>query len=64
MAKRRAHRVVWGEGLLVCPQHFQQQELYFHELVEARASWPNPHAWGLMNLELDPVALRTPAGGS
>lgn len=59
MAKRRAHRVVWGEGLLVCPQHFQQQELYLHELVEARASWPNPHAWGLMNLELDPVALKT-----
>lgn len=59
MAKRRAHRVVWGEGLLVCPQHFQQQELYFHELVEARSTWPNAYAWGLTGLELDAVALKT-----
>lgn len=59
MAKRRAHRVVWGEGLLVCPQHFQQQELYFHEFVETRQSWPNPYAWGLAKMELDLVALKT-----
>ena len=59
MAKRRAHRVVWGEGLLVCPQHFQQQELYYQEQLDARSSWPNPYAWGLTKLELDPVALKT-----
>ncbi len=59
MAKRRAHRVVWGEGLLVCPQHFQQQELYYHELVESRATWPDAYAWGLTKLEIDQVALKT-----
>lgn len=50
---------MWGEGLLVCPQHFQQQELYIQDFVDARTLWPNSHAWGLTNLELDPVALKT-----
>ncbi len=59
MAKRRAQRVVWGEGLLVCPQHFQQQELYYQELVDSRSMWPNPYGWGLTHLEIDPVALKT-----
>lgn len=59
MAKRRAHRVVWGEGLLVCPQHFQQQELYYQELIDVRSTWPNPYAWGLTKLEFDQVALKT-----
>ncbi len=34
---RRVDKVMWGEGMLVCPQHLQQQDLYFEQLVQTHA---------------------------
>lgn len=56
---RRVDRVMWGEGMLVCPQHLQQQDLFFEQLIQARLSWPNACAWGLARLELDEAAIKT-----
>ncbi|MGE5386152.1 MAG: type VI secretion system baseplate subunit TssK [Betaproteobacteria bacterium] len=52
------HRVLWGEGMFLRPQHFQQQAL-FHEnnLAQAmRLIHGNP--WGLREFGLDNDALR------
>ncbi len=31
-----AERVVWGEGMLVCPQHLQQHDLFVEHSIQAR----------------------------
>ncbi|MBL4688852.1 MAG: type VI secretion system baseplate subunit TssK [Nannocystaceae bacterium] len=61
MARKRADRVLWGEGLLVCPQHFQQHDLFLDANFQARAMWPNPYAWGVVTADLDSAGLKTGA---
>lgn len=50
-------KVLWGEGLFLRPQHFQQQDLYHeHRLAEVgRAA--HPYLWGMQHIELDWEAL-------
>lgn len=50
-------RVVWSDGMLMAPQHFQQQDLYHEALLSERLSCTFPHAWGAHTLELDTEAL-------
>ena len=47
------NRVVWGEGLFLQPQHFQQQDRYVDRLVRSSTGPLRPFAWGLTELELD-----------
>ena len=52
-------KVLWGEGLFLRPQHFQQQDAY-HEWRLTQASRAlHPHAWGVRHLKLDADALQT-----
>lgn len=50
-------KVLWGEGLFLRPQHFQQQDHYherrLHECVKA----VHPYAWGVSLLKVDRDAL-------
>ena len=50
-------RVVWSEGMLVSPQHFQQQDLYHERLLEERVVALSPYAWGVVSVEVDVGAL-------
>lgn len=45
-------KVVWGEGTLISPQHFQQQERYFETLVGNFALNRN-YYWGFKNLSFN-----------
>ena len=40
---RRVDKVMWGEGMLVCPQHLQQHDLFLEQLIHSRTAWPNPY---------------------
>lgn len=42
-------KVVWGEGTLISPQHFQQQERYFSSLINKNYSNQN-YYWGFKEL--------------
>jgi type VI secretion system protein ImpJ len=57
------HRVVpaiqWYEGMLLSPQHFQQQELRWHQLTSIHLNHLSAHHWGAIDLEFDPVTLPT-----
>lgn len=57
------HRVVpaiqWYEGMLLSPQHFQQQELRWHQLTSIHLNHLSAHHWGTIDLEFDPVTLPT-----
>ena len=50
-------RVVWSEGLLIGPQHFQQLDLYHERLLGLRIDAVEALHWGVVRVELDPAAL-------
>src|SRR5688572_5199613 len=51
------NKVAWTEGLFLQPQHFQQQDRYWENLVQARTKPLLGHDWGFVDLELDRAAL-------
>jgi type VI secretion system protein ImpJ len=59
MAKppRVPQRIVWHEGMLLAPQHFQQAEARVDALIAWHALAANPFGWGVRNLELDTALL-------
>jgi len=50
-------RVVWTEGMLVAPQHMQQQDLYHERLLDERIAALSPYRWGVVAVEIDAGAL-------
>ncbi len=61
MAKRHLERVVWSEGMLMCPQHLQQQDLYFEATLASRLAAATPYSWGVVAMTIDEGELK--AGG-
>jgi type VI secretion system protein ImpJ len=59
MAKPAAvpDRVVWHEGMLLAPQHFQQADARLDALVAWHALAANPFGWGVRNLAVDSALL-------
>ncbi|HWB82217.1 MAG TPA: type VI secretion system baseplate subunit TssK [Nannocystaceae bacterium] len=58
MAKRNVERVVWSEGMLMCPQHLQQQDLFFEGTLAQRLAAATPYAWGVVSVTIDEGALK------
>ncbi len=54
---RTPERPVWSEGLLMAPQHLQQQDAYHEALLEARLEAVSPLSYGVVDVELDRRAL-------
>ena len=50
-------RIVWHEGMLLAPQHFQQAEARVDALVAWHALAANPFGWGVRRLELENALL-------
>ncbi|MBS0372482.1 MAG: type VI secretion system baseplate subunit TssK [Proteobacteria bacterium] len=48
---------LWGEGLFLRPQHFQQQDIYTDAMNRRTLLAANPYAWGVRELRLDKEAL-------
>jgi type VI secretion system protein ImpJ len=51
-------KVLWGEGLFLRPQHFQQQDRYHEARLADTASALHPYCWGVRRLDIDPDALK------
>ena len=49
----RKHKVVWAEGMLLTPQHFQQWDQYYDQLLIERLRLLSPFGWGVTHLEID-----------
>jgi type VI secretion system protein ImpJ len=47
------NKVIWSEGLFIRPQHFQQQDRYLENLLEARCNGIRPYLWGIQSLSID-----------
>ncbi|MDR3212501.1 MAG: type VI secretion system baseplate subunit TssK [Azoarcus sp.] len=55
----KANRVLWGGGLFLRPQHFQQQALYVDNAIAETRQSVQRHAWGVRRVTLDAGALST-----
>lgn len=49
--------ILWSEGMLLTPQHFQQNDLYWSEQLAHLMGQLRPHFWGVLHLELDQARL-------
>ena len=50
-------RIEWHEGMLLTPQHFQQESARVDALVAWQALAGHPAAWGVRRLHIDEAAL-------
>jgi type VI secretion system protein ImpJ len=48
-----AERVIWTEGMLLKPQHFQQQARYVEEEIGGRGKLLHHHGWGFTEFLID-----------
>ena len=53
-----ASRPLWSEGMLMCPQHMQQQDLYHEQHVHARLQALSAAPWGVTSVQFDTSALK------
>lgn len=54
-----AHKVVWCEGMLLRPQHFQQNDRYHDHQLRERTRLLGRYSWGFFDLEIDSQFLAT-----
>ncbi len=45
--------MLWNEGMLLTPHHFQQQDNYHEEQLSARLASLVPYEWGVLDLQLN-----------
>lgn len=55
---QQAKRILWGEGMFLRPQHFQQQSLFLEQKATALLQQSHRHQWGVTQLQLDEQALK------
>lgn len=48
------HKVIWQEGMLLRPQHLQQNDRYFENRIRAQTRLLQRNAWGFFELVIDP----------
>lgn len=49
----RFSKVAWKEGLFLQPQHLQQADRHFHQILRLRTHAITPYPWGLTELRFD-----------
>ncbi|MBI4565366.1 MAG: type VI secretion system baseplate subunit TssK [Planctomycetes bacterium] len=50
-------KVLWSEGMFLVPQHFQQWDRYFENLIHQRTRALQPLGWGVSSLQIREEAL-------
>ena len=59
MNRKHYDRVIWREGMLISPQHLQQQELFQEQSLHERLAASTPLSWGAQAIEFDAGALKS-----
>ncbi|GAA0841816.1 MAG: type VI secretion system baseplate subunit TssK [Cupriavidus sp.] len=50
-------KILWGEGLFLRPQHFQQQDAYHESRLHTAVRAIQPYGWGVQHARFDTDAL-------
>ena len=48
-----SHKVIWQEGMLLRPQHFQHNDRYYDYQMKTRTQLLGSYAWGFLSLDID-----------
>ncbi len=56
-APRLEDAIVWHEGMMLSPQHFQQQDRRLEALLFHRLETAAPQSWGVVDLQFDSALL-------
>ncbi|MBX8488840.1 type VI secretion system baseplate subunit TssK [Pseudomonas cichorii] len=51
------HKVIWREGMLLRPQHFQHNDRYYDHQMKVRTRLAGAYVWGFTELVIDPQFL-------
>ena len=52
-------RIVWSEGMMLQPQHFQQQSRYHESQLRSSLSISRPYFWGVYSIQIDKSHLKS-----
>lgn len=55
---QQAKRILWGEGMFLRPQDFQQQAQYHEQLLTQRLQLAFRHGWGIARCRVDEEGLK------
>mgnify|MGYP000231633447 CR=1 FL=1 len=55
MSKYR--KIVWNEGMLLTPHHFQQWDNYHEDLLHSRIGSVAPFCYGILDLKVNNEAI-------
>src|SRR5436309_560257 len=53
----KSRKVVWNEGMLLTPHHFQQSDNYHEELLNARIRSALSYEYGVLDLQINREAI-------
>lgn len=53
----RYRKIVWNEGMLLTPHHFQQWDNYYEELLSSRLSSAMAYEWGVLDIQANTEAI-------
>jgi type VI secretion system protein ImpJ len=53
----RYRKIVWNEGMLLTPHHFQQWDNYYEELLNSRVRSMTPFEYGVLDLRVNNEAI-------
>lgn len=53
----RYRKLVWNEGMLLTPHHFQQWDNYYEELLSSRFTSTIPYQWGVLEFQPNNEAI-------
>jgi type VI secretion system protein ImpJ len=53
----RYRKIVWNEGMLLTPHHFQQWDNYYEELLNSRFASLAPYEWGVLDFQANNEAI-------
>jgi type VI secretion system protein ImpJ len=53
----RYRKIVWNEGMLLTPHHFQQWDNYYEDLLSSRLASSMPYEWGILDLQINREAV-------
>lgn len=53
----RYRKLVWNEGMLISPHHFQQWDNYHEDLLSFRMGWLEPYVWGILDVQVNREAI-------
>lgn len=43
----------WSEGMMLSPQHFQQNDIYWHQMLWHQMAQLQPYYWGLVDIDVE-----------